>query len=289
MELSPPRADMFGGIGVGGVEVQPAGIADLVEGRMRRRPMGGLELVRCRLIDPLGDGVHERPPLPWVPVAALDPQEVGVPSEAVSEEASQFAAAVHAIGRQEVAAPAVAAPEPDRIEGHEHPALRGLPHDPGGVGEVAGIGRREVAGCAERAVAVGVRVRRDGGFRDQLDLDRVEPGCAPVVEVELDLLPPKPRDQAPRGVGVVEKGPAGGVDEMGVVRGDADGEPRRTETACGGGARRLASGREGEGYQDDKGESGPGSHARDIEACRTPDKGVAPRPTWRRTGRRTQT
>ena len=57
-----------------------------------------------------------------------------------------------------------------------------------------------------------------------------------------------------------------------------DGEPRRTEAARGGGARRLASGREGEGYQDDKGESGPGSHAGDIEASRTPDKGVAPRP-----------
>src|ERR1700730_17314289 len=75
------------------------------------------------------------------------------------------------------------------------------------MGEVFFVGRAVISGDQKRPlpVSIGRRIGREP-MLDELDHYRVEPSRAPIIEVEINLIPRQLRNEGPRSIPLYNKG-----------------------------------------------------------------------------------
>ena len=188
-------------VGVGAVDVEPALVAEVVEGRRPVRPVGGVQVLVVHLPDRLGERPHLVAHVPGVAVAAVDPEEVRERAVALADPEAVLAATGRAGLLEEIDVAVLVGAEVGRRHEQQEPALLGLLEHAVDVRPVGLVGLRDVvADEGLLAVAVGgVRLAPVGvvgvGHRHHQGVEALRPAGGEVADgfLEREVVGERPR------------------------------------------------------------------------------------------------
>src|SRR6516162_1401764 len=173
-------------VSVSVVEVQPAVVLELVDGRVLRMTVGRKKVPVIKLFDAENHRVHLRPNLVGVAVTADHPDEIVKFAVAPSHVTPPVTALLRTI-RKRLFEPALVSADVAQVDGcqeHLDPFFACFADDPIGVLKILLVRSREVPRSGERALTVAIH-RSPKLMLDQVHDDRVESFATAVLEIEL--------------------------------------------------------------------------------------------------------